>query len=201
MEGILHISWHYDNVMCLIEFHGLEVEEENHFHPFQSPAHLSWFLKVHPPYYQCETGLKKEHKNSRINRHSSNIKVCRQITSYVGSSDSKFIWGYAHSVTLIKIFFCGVVGQHMPQPPHSWGFQIKHNDAPQLVELLWTSDQLIAETPTWQHTALTRERTSMPPAGFERTTPASKWPQTHTLDNEVQIFTVNWNNSFVFIIF
>jgi len=41
MEGILHISWRYDNVMCLIEFHGLEVEEENRFHPFQSPAHLS----------------------------------------------------------------------------------------------------------------------------------------------------------------
>jgi hypothetical protein len=29
---------------------------------------------------------------------------------------------------------------------------ITHNNAPQLVELLWTSDQLVAETSTWQHT-------------------------------------------------
>ena len=27
-------------------------------------------------------------------------------------------------------------------------FQITHNDAPQSVELLWTSDQLVAETST-----------------------------------------------------
>jgi hypothetical protein len=33
----------------------------------------------------------------------------------------------------------------------SWGFLITHNDAPQSVVLLWTSDQLVAETSTWQH--------------------------------------------------
>jgi len=31
-------------------------------------------------------------------------------------------------------------------PPHSRGLSITHNDAPQLVGLLWTSDQLVAET-------------------------------------------------------
>ena len=31
---------------------------------------------------------------------------------------------------------------------HSRGFQITHNDAPQSVGLLWTSDQLVAETST-----------------------------------------------------
>jgi len=32
---------------------------------------------------------------------------------------------------------------------------ITHNDAPQSVGLLWTSDQLVAETSTLQHTTLT----------------------------------------------
>ena len=31
---------------------------------------------------------------------------------------------------------------------HSWCFKITHNDAPQSVGLLWTSDQLVAETST-----------------------------------------------------
>jgi len=43
-------------------------------------------------------------------------------------------------------------------PPHSRGFYITHNDAPHSVELLWTSDKLVAEASTWQHTALTTDR-------------------------------------------
>jgi len=33
-----------------------------------------------------------------------------------------------------------------PGPPHSRGFEITLDDAPQSVGLLWTSDQLVAET-------------------------------------------------------
>jgi len=43
-------------------------------------------------------------------------------------------------------------------PPHAWGFWITHNDAPKSVGLLWTSDQLVAETSTWQHTTLTIDK-------------------------------------------
>ena len=43
-------------------------------------------------------------------------------------------------------------------PPHSRGFQITHNDVPQSVGLLWTSDQLVAETSTWQHATLTTDK-------------------------------------------
>jgi hypothetical protein len=32
------------------------------------------------------------------------------------------------------------------KPPHSRGSEITHNDAPQSVGLLWTSDQPVAET-------------------------------------------------------
>jgi len=49
-----------------------------------------------------------------------------------------------------------------PGPPHSRGFYITHNDAPQSVGLLWTSDLLVAETSTWQHTTLTAERHPCP---------------------------------------
>jgi len=38
------------------------------------------------------------------------------------------------------------------------GLQITHKDALQSVRLLWTSDQLVAETSTWQHTTLTTDR-------------------------------------------
>jgi len=35
---------------------------------------------------------------------------------------------------------------------------ITHNVAPQSVGLLWTSDQSVAETPTWQHTTFTTDK-------------------------------------------
>jgi hypothetical protein len=45
----------------------------------------------------------------------------------------------------------GSAAQRGPWPPRSRGFVTTHNDAPQSVGLLWTSDQLVAETSTWQH--------------------------------------------------
>ena len=36
--------------------------------------------------------------------------------------------------------------------PHSWSFEVTHNDAPQSVGLPWTRGQLVTETSTWQHT-------------------------------------------------
>jgi hypothetical protein len=41
---------------------------------------------------------------------------------------------------------------------HRWCFCITHSDAPQSVWLLWTSDQFVTETSTWQHTTLTTDR-------------------------------------------
>jgi hypothetical protein len=56
-----------------------------------------------------------------------------------------------------------------------------HNDASQLVGLLWTSDQFVAETSTWQHTTTLNRQSSMPPAGFELTIPAIERPKTYAL--------------------
>ena len=48
--------------------------------------------------------------------------------------------------------------------------------------LLWMSDRPVADTSTWQHTTLTREKHPYPPAGFEPEIPASQRPQTHALN-------------------
>ena len=65
------------------------------------------------------------------------------------------------------------------RPPHSRGFQITHNDAPQAVGLIWTRDQLVAETSTWQHTT---RQTSMALVAFEHTVWADERPQTYALN-------------------
>ena len=52
--------------------------------------------------------------------------------------------------------------QRGPWPPHFWGFYITHIDASRSVGLLWTSDQLVAEASTWQHTTLTTEKIRTP---------------------------------------
>ena len=46
------------------------------------------------------------------------------------------------------------VGQGLLIVEDSWS----HSDTPHSVGLLWTSDQLVAETSTWQHTTLTTDR-------------------------------------------
>ena len=46
---------------------------------------------------------------------------------------------------------------------------------------LWTSDQLVAETSTKQHTILTRDEHPCPPAGFEPAVRTSERPQTRAL--------------------
>ena len=71
------------------------------------------------------------------------------------------------------------VGQDLLIIVDSWS----HSDTSHSVGLLWTSDQLNAETTTWEHTTLTRDRqTSMPPAVFEPTVSAGERSQTHALD-------------------
>jgi hypothetical protein len=51
-----------------------------------------------------------------------------------------------------------LVGQGLLIVEASWS----HSDTPHSVGLLWTSDQPVAETSTWQHTTITRDRHSCP---------------------------------------
>jgi hypothetical protein len=61
-----------------------------------------------------------------------------------------------YTILYIYIFFCGSATQSGSWS-HFWGFLITH-DAPQLVGLLWTNNQLVAETSTWQHTTLATDK-------------------------------------------
>jgi hypothetical protein len=60
--------------------------------------------------------------------------------------------GSIRSVIIIIIYlfiiFSGSAAQRELCPPRSQGFVITHNDVSQSVGLLWTSDQLVAETST-----------------------------------------------------
>ena len=91
--------------------------------------------------------------------------------SHLDATDSAFFWLFmcCHRPiqwafgTLITIFFN--LAQQPPSgpgPPHSPGFWIIRNDVPQSVGLLWTSDQLVAETSSWQNTTLTTDRHPYP---------------------------------------
>jgi len=60
------------------------------------------------------------------------------------------------------LFIFGATAPIGPGPLHLRGFQITHNDVPQSVGLLWTSDQLVAEASTWQHTTFTTDRNPYP---------------------------------------
>jgi len=78
-------------------------------------------------------------------------------------------------------------GTTAPSGPKAFSFSRiydhTHLDIPHSVGLLWTNDQPDdAESCTWQHTALTRERHPCPRARLEPTIPVSELPQTHVLD-------------------
>ena len=65
---------------------------------------------------------------------------------------------------ILCAFFLGG-GQQPPSgpwPPHFYGFYVTHNVAPQSVGLLWTSDQLVAENSTLQHTTLITDKYPCP---------------------------------------
>jgi hypothetical protein len=86
-------------------------------------------------------------------KYMHEISVGRQWTrSCRDVFDGKLLY---HAV--VFFFFCAANQRRSCSPP-SWGFQITHKDASQSVGLLWTSDQLVAETSTWQHTTLTRDK-------------------------------------------
>jgi hypothetical protein len=48
------------------------------------------------------------------------------------------------------------------KPPRFRVFLITQNDAPQSVGFLWTSDQSVAETSTWQHSTITTDKHPCP---------------------------------------
>ena len=115
---------------------------------------------------------------SRINLHTAKTE------SLIPVQDTKFNPGmnFLCKFPATTRYSFGATAPSGPGLPHSRSFSITHNDLPQTVGLLWTSDQLVAETSTWQYTTLTRDKIPCPPVGFEPTISAGKRPQTYALD-------------------
>jgi hypothetical protein len=90
-------------------------------------------------------------------------------------------------------------------PPRSRGFLITHNDAPQSVGLLWTSNQLVVDTSTWQHTTRTKQTNIHAPGGIRthdrsrraavdlRLRTCGRWDW-HRGTAELQIIRINWDS-------
>jgi hypothetical protein len=78
--------------------------------------------------------------------------------------------------------FSGSAAQRGLWPPRSRGSLITLNDAPQSVGLLWTSDQLVAETSTWQHTTHRIDKHPCPRWNSKPTIAAAYRPWTYALD-------------------
>ena len=98
--------------------------------------------------------------------------------------EGSYIVSYLGTCLLLSylcIFSCGAPARFRVMTSSYWA-SLSHSDTSQSVGLLWTSEQPEAETTTWQQTTITRDKTSMPAAGFETTIPASEPPHTHALD-------------------
>ena len=87
---------------------------------------------------------------------------------------SRYVQWYISYLSSVAVNWCLAL--------HRCGFCITYSDTPQSIGLLWTSDQPVAETSTWQHTTLTTDRHPCPPVAFEPTISAGERPQTYALD-------------------
>ena len=79
-------------------------------------------------------------------------------------STGLFNWLRRVKVDIICLFVCSF-GVTAPLPPGGLlmhEVSRSHTNAPQSVGLLWTSDQPVAETSTWQHTTLTLDKYPCP---------------------------------------
>jgi len=102
---------------------------------------------------------------------------------YVPISLRRYFNKKTKSGVKISFFFVFLLAQRPSSGPGRLSFKTSrsHSGTPQSVRLLWTSDQPDAQTTTWQHTTLTRDR-HWCSGGFEPAIPASERPQAYALD-------------------
>jgi len=97
-------------------------------------------------------------------------------------SPSSSLCSFVHSpVTSFLVFYLGTTAPSGPRLPHCLGFTITLGRTP-LDEWSARRRDLYLTTNNTH-----KRQTSMPPAGFEPTIPASERPQTHTLDRAVPV--------------
>ena len=72
------------------------------------------------------------------------------------------------------LLLSGIYNPYEFEPRHSEGSEITHTNAPQSVALLWTSDQPVAETSTWQYTRHSQRTTIYAPGGIRTGNPSRR---------------------------
>ena len=77
---------------------------------------------------------------------------------FVSASIAISLVGHCKGSNSVCFFVSGATAPTGLGSPNSQGFYITHNDTPQSVGPLWTSDQFVADTYTWQHTIITTNR-------------------------------------------
>jgi hypothetical protein len=85
--------------------------------------------------------------------NSTFFVLLRNISNYIITNNQMFVFLALQSI--VVVFAQPGSGLY---PPRFRGFLITHNDAPQSAGLLWTRDQSVADTSTWQHTTLTTDK-------------------------------------------
>jgi hypothetical protein len=119
---------------------------------------------------------------------SKHVGLINKILSYrIFKNNSAFYWTQCFVIWLL-IWHVSYIppppyGSTAPRGPRPPEASQSHSETPHSVGLLCTSDQPVAETSTWQHKTLTRDRYPCLPVGFEPAIPASERPQTHALDH------------------
>jgi hypothetical protein len=92
--------------------------------------------------------IREKSSSTRVQMWSSCICLCQTVVHIRLVSNQTFIIKAIIIIIIIIIINSGSAAQRGLWPPRSRGFVITLNDAPQSVELLWMSDQLVAETST-----------------------------------------------------
>jgi hypothetical protein len=118
------------------------------------------------------------HPIQRLTIPLVNMQTCKVYVLYI---QNIYIYIYIYFYIYIYIYWhynplwvCILQPTSAAIASRVWGFLITHNNMPQSVGLLWTSDQSIAETSTWQHTTLQHSQQTNIHA------PGGIWAQDHS---------------------
>jgi hypothetical protein len=133
---------------------------------------LGFVSKIH---LTCWEGCKAETVINAEVQVESNLRRMSSIVSYAGNSvpcACQFVTSNSYSIIFLLYealrhlasFFFSMARQPLAGLGLLMfrGFTITLLDTPHSVWLLWTSDQPVAETSTWQHTTFTRDRHPCP---------------------------------------
>jgi hypothetical protein len=91
-------------------------------------------------------------------KQSQNNNTEKGISNYVRNRLYRRAVVSNYNLSMNIFIFSGSAARRGLWPSRPRSFLITHNDAPHSAGLLWTSDQLVAETFTWQHTTHPTEK-------------------------------------------